>query len=151
MNKQSLTIEIPQGYEIDSFDKLSGKIMFKEKPRKVTDRVKTVADLLAEHGYTLQRFDELCKDLTIDERAYRILKMLAVSLNEGWTPDWNNYNEGKYYPYFEMGGSSGFLFHDYDCWTSHSSVGSRLCFKTSELAKYAGIQFTDVYKQFMSL
>jgi hypothetical protein len=84
-----------------------------------------------------------------DEIAYRILKMLAKSLNQGWVPDWSNHNEYKYYPYFELGGSSGFRFHGYGLWRSHSLVGSRLCFKTRELAEHAGKHFTDVYRKFM--
>lgn len=32
---------------------------------------------------------------------------------------------------------------------SASFVGSRLCFKSSELAEHAGKNFTSVYKQFM--
>ena len=66
-----------------------------------------------------------------------------------WTPDWSNYKEYKYYPWFEMRGSSGFRFHDYDGWHSRSHVGSRLCFISREAAEYIGQQFQDLYKQFM--
>jgi hypothetical protein len=151
MSTNTIQIPIPQGFQIDSFDKATGKLTFKEAPKEVTDRIKTVADVLADNGYTAEEFDRKCKELTSDEIAYCILKMLAKSLNEGWTPDWNDTNQAKYYAWFEMGGSSGFRFFGCAYWDSRSNVGSRLCFKSSKLAEYAGKTFTGVYKQFMSL
>jgi hypothetical protein len=115
------------------------------------ERIKTVADVLEEHGYSEEHFIETTKGLTGDETAYRIIKMLAKTLNEGWEPDWSNQNEYKYYPWFEMRGSSGFRFGVYADWFTHSLVGSRLCFKSRELAEYAGKQFVDVYRDFMTI
>jgi hypothetical protein len=146
---KTINIEIPEGYEVDSFDKQSGKLTFKEKPKKVTDRIKTVADILADNSITQAEFDKMCEGLEADEVAYRIVKLLARSLNEGWYPNWSDGNERKFIPYFYMGGSSGFRYHDCDAWASVSLVGSRLCFKSAELASYAGNQFTEVYKKFM--
>lgn len=145
---QTLKIEIPDGYEVD-LDKSAGEIRFKEKPKNVMERIKTVADVLSDNDLTEQDFEDLCEELDEDEKAYRLIKLLVKSLNEGWTPDWNNSSEYKYFPYFYMGGSSGFRFVDYDHWNSNSGVGSRLCFKSSELAKYAGTQFIDVYRKFI--
>lgn len=68
-----------------------------------------------------------------------------------WNPDWNNYNQWKYYPWFEMGGSSGFRFFGYAYWASHSYVGSRLCFISREVADYIGKQFTNMYKDYFTL
>ena len=87
--------------------------------------------------------------------AHAKLIIIAHALNRlgnngrQWKPDWNNYDQYKYYPWFEMGGSSGFRYLVYDGWFSLSLVGSRLCFKSRELAEYAGNQFTEIYKQFM--
>lgn len=147
---KSIKIEIPKGYELDTFDKASGEIKFKElKAKSVLERILTVEDVLADHGLTVEEFDEQCENLEEDEKAYRILKLLAKSLNQGWVPDWNNPSESKYYAWFEMRGSSGFRFGGYDLWLTYSYVGSRLCFKTRELAEHAGKHFTAVYKQFM--
>lgn len=146
---ETLKIQIPKGYEVESFDKNSGEIKFKERPKSVLERIKSVDDLLAENGLTKAQFDKRCESLSDDEKAFRILKMLAVTLNEGWTPDWSDSNQYKYYPWFEMGGSSGFRFDGSVRWVSGSDVGSRLCFKTRELAEHAGNNFTEVYKQFM--
>jgi hypothetical protein len=147
---ETLKIEIPTGFEIDSFDKKSGEIKFKAKPKNVMERIKTVADVLIENNVSPDDFDEECEGLTSDEKAYRILKLLAKSLNEGWVPDWNNSSEYKYVPWFYMdGGSSGFRFNVFVAWNSSSDVGSRLCFKSRELAEYAAKNFTEVYKRFM--
>lgn len=71
---------------------------------------------------------------------------------EKWTPDWNDDEQYKYWPWFWMddeGGSSGFRFDVYAYWDSYSTLGSRLCFISSEVAEYIGEQFIDLYKQFM--
>ena len=125
-------------------DLLGKKVFIK----KVKDRIKTVADVLEDNGFTQESFDESCKGLTVDEKAYRLSKLIGKSLNEGWEPNWDNSNETKYFPWFKLS-SSGFRFSDCGGWDAGSAVGSRLCFKSRELAIYAGETFTDVYKDFM--
>jgi hypothetical protein len=68
-----------------------------------------------------------------------------------WKPDWNNYSQDKWYPWFEMGGSAGFRFIGYDRWDSSSGVGSRLCFISQEVGTYVATQFIDLYKQYFIL
>lgn len=121
---------------------LFGKEIFQKKP---IERIKTVEDILGEYNISIEQFNLANKDLSKDEKAYKILKMLANILNEGWEPNWDNNNEYKYFPYFNMS-SSGFRVDGCDHWATFSSVCSRLCFKSSELAKYAGTQFEDIYK-----
>lgn len=86
------------------------------------------------------------------------LVIITEALNEGWKPDWKNSSEWKYYPWFRMSSGSGLACDDYACdysdsnvGYSHSSVGSRLCFKTSELAEYAGNQFKELYEDYFLL
>lgn len=91
--------------------------------------------------------------LTKDELAYMKLKIIVKALNEGWEPNWNNWDEYKYYPWFIMGecnGSpgSGFSYNDCVYGLTCSGVGSRLCFKSQELSDYAGEQFQELYKDF---
>ena len=78
------------------------------------------------------------------------LMVIAEALNEGWTPDWSNGEFDKWYPWFDMNDSSSagrFSFHGSDAQGSLSSVGSRLCFKSEELADYAGTQFLELYRE----
>jgi hypothetical protein len=74
-------------------------------------------------------------------------------VNEGkqWKPNWKDHSEYKYFAWFEMRGSSGFRFHVYVRWYSHSGVGSRLAFKNSDTATYIGKKFEKLFKDFMVL
>jgi hypothetical protein len=144
---KALKVEIPKGYEFESFDAKSSEIKLKTKPEGLPT---TVEDLLEENGIYRTDFDEQCANLTSDEKAYVILKLLAKTLNQGWVPNWSDSSEYKYVPWFDMrGGSSGFRFYVCDYWYSLSDVGSRLCFKTRELAEHAGKYFVDTYRDFM--
>ena len=70
--------------------------------------------------------------------------------NEEWIPNWEDYNEYKYQPYFVMDeGSSGFRFYDYGHRVTLSCVGSRLCFISRELGEYISTQFIDLYRDLM--
>jgi hypothetical protein len=80
----------------------------------------------------------------------RAANMIANKGKE-WAPNWEDYNEWKYCPWFEMGGSSGFRFDGYAYWRTRSLVGSRLCFISREVATYIGEQFEDLYKQYFTL
>lgn len=83
--------------------------------------------------------------------AHYKLVIIAQALNNGWEPNWNDWNEYKYYPWFEIKkGTSGFGFSGTHCayWRTGTAVGSRLCFKTRDLALYAGKQFEKLYKEY---
>lgn len=81
---------------------------------------------------------------------YKIIT-ITEALNEGWQPNWNNHDEFKYSPYFgvdasvEQPSGFGFSFSIYVIWLTATAVGSRLCFKSSELCLYAIEQFKELY------
>lgn len=115
------------------------------------------------------------RDLT----AFLKLRIITAALNQGWAPDWTNSDEWKYYPWFclytedeyndldaddkerccrvvgrsnSYAGASGGLVYAYAFnASSYSSTGygSRLAFKTRELALYAGKQFVDLWCDFV--
>jgi hypothetical protein len=121
----------------------------KETKTEITERIKTFEDACEHQGVNVDEFYSGCKNLTIDEIAYKKLKIIAKALNENKEPDWNNSNEGKYYPYFDMRSTSGFGFSGAHCgdWRAYTYCGSRLSFRSSKLAEYAGSQFTSIYKE----
>ncbi len=82
--------------------------------------------------------------------AHAKLIIIAKAINGNWIPDWENGEWDKYYPWFEMGSSSGvgFACHGCDHRGTFSDVGSRLCFESAEKAKYAGTQFLELYKEY---
>lgn len=112
-----------------------------------------------------------------DSIAYLKLRIITAALNEGWEPQFTE-DECRYYPWFEFFtqselnamsddekgrvvgrashnsyASGGLVFASANNASSISngSVGSRLAFKTRELAEYAGRQFVELYADFMLL
>ena len=107
--------------------------------------------------------------------AYMRLSIIAAALNEGWEPKFEK-GEYRYFPWFYLytkdqydelddeekgrcvlrSGSStysslGFVDcnANFDASYSYTSFGSRLAFRTRELAAYAGRQFTEEWADFM--
>lgn len=122
----------------------------------IMDRVKTLSDALKIHGKPSKDIQWLLDYNGKDEVVRAAQKWLQATiickvLNEGWKPNWKDTNEYKYYPWFYMDKAGvGFSYYGCDYGHSSSAVGSRLCFKSSELAEYAGKQFLDIYKGFMT-
>jgi len=124
----------------------------------ITDRVKTFEDACEVLGINDEKssgdvnihIHDISKDAKSIE-AYCKLIIIARALNEGWTPDWNDTNQYKWFPWFKM--KAGFGFSHSGCvrWPANTNVGSRLCFKTEALAEYAGKQFESIYNDFLSL
>lgn len=113
---------------------------------KIQDRVKTFEDACLVVGISpiANRFTDT--NLLPHEIAARKVETIVEALNEGWQPNMSDMTEKKYYPWFDRSSGSGFSYYGYDCDDSGSGVGSRQYLKSSELAIYAGKQFTDIYK-----
>ena len=132
---------------------LFGKETFSQK---ITDRVKTFVDALARDGdqdeTTLEFINSTVKhpDL-VSTQAYMKLVVIARVLNEGWTPDWADSDQYKYQPWFKHKSGFGLACDGYAYWSTLTTVGSRLCFKTSDLATYAATQFADIYNDFLTI
>lgn len=113
--------------------------------------------------------------MTEDFIAYLKLRIIVAALNEGWEPKFTE-DEYRYFPWFyfytkeeydklddeEKGRCvlrSGSVTHSFggfvlcsahhDASHSSASYGSRLAFRTRELAAYAGRQFTEEWADFM--
>jgi hypothetical protein len=122
---------------------------------KITDRIKTFEDALeifppSPNIALLLDYDGLDPDMIA---ALNFVKAIIITraLNEGWEPDWNNSNQSKWYPWFYMN-PPVFRFYYSRCGITVTSTagGSRLCFKTSELAEYAAKQFLSIYKKLLT-
>ena len=152
--------------------------------RPVMERVKTFDDACHELGEThplvqaLNLFEKNMGENTNsipDVVAYLRLRIVVAALNEGWTPDWNDKQQRKWYPWFYIyseeeynnlseedkcrvvGRASSFANAVGGLVFSSSSVvstdsftfyGSRLAFKSKELAKYCGEQFGELWAMF---
>ena len=116
----------------------------------VIDRIKTFGDACCELAIDEAKFNKARELVMKHEMAFAKLAIIVKALNEGWVPNWNNTNEYKYIPYFKML-PFGFVGARYASWATFSGVGSRLCYRTKELAEYAGKQFEQLYKEMMEL
>jgi hypothetical protein len=134
---------------IDTAQSLKNQIQENLKSDKpVTERIKTFEDACNETGINPLLFlDSSC---TPDELAYRKLKVIAKALNKGVELTFANSDQKKWYPWFEYKGS-GFRFYGayYGYTISNTAGGSRLCYASEELARYAGTQFIDLYNQLL--
>lgn len=83
---------------------------------------------------------------------YKLI-VIAEALNEGWKPNWQDSDEYKYYPWFDMSNPAGVGCSHTGNTASYTSAsfGSRLCLKNRELAIYFGQTFTDLFNDSLLL
>lgn len=135
----------------------------------IRERIKTLDDAVAYLGKDnpFVKVYNATKGKDIDILAYTKLRIIAAALNEepeGWRPRYQdkNGNGGDYrwYPYFRavffggsanIGGYAGLAFADANAGFSHANAphGSRLCYKSEELAEYSGQQFKDIWEDYL--
>ena len=116
-----------------------------------------------------------CGGLSDDILAYMKLRIIAAALNEGWEPQFTE-DEWRYFPWFVLytqkeidemdeeqksrvvfrssysaNASGGVAYANtfYDSSDTYANIGSRLAFKSSELAKYAGEQFVEIWADYV--
>lgn len=124
---------------------------------KITDKIKSFEDACKHLGLNpndLPVVDMLPEKDRKSIIAYYKLTIITRALNEGWEPDFSNWNEYKYYNWFYVEEnkdqrSSGFRYYGTCYADTYASVGSRLCFKNRELAKYATEQFKELYREYL--
>lgn len=149
-----------------------------ERVKTFEDAVKVLGDNNASVNQYLfvangPEMDETGKDLL----AYLKLRIIAEALNEGWKPKFDG-EERRWYPYFYIytkeeydrldeddkkdcrvvGRSGNFAFvyggvayaSALYAWSrSLTTYGSRLAFRTEELAEYCGKQFIDLWIEYL--
>lgn len=70
-------------------------------------------------------------------------------LNDGWRPNWSDYNEAKYELYWDLSGG-GFRLNFVRSRYSGSNVGSRLVFKTKTIGEHAAKYFENLFKDWVT-
>lgn len=83
---------------------------------------------------------------------YKLI-VIAEALNEGWKPNWQDSDEYKYYPWFDMSNPAGVGYSNAlnAASITYANFGSRLCLKNRELAIYFGQTFTDLFNDSLLL
>ena len=118
----------------------------------------------------IKSFEDACKALNIDATAlpevsalpekhqkaliahYKLVT-IAQAANDGWEPDWTNWNEGKYYPWFKIvkqedNTGFGLSYYGNDSTYTHTAIGSRLCVGSAEAAKEVFEANQDLYEEY---
>ena len=113
---------------------LFGKEIFAQD---IKDKVKTFDDAVAILGNDNQAVIDYYaiadKTCTEDILAFAKLRVIAEALNEGWKPKFD--------------GGVAYVNADHGSSYTGSVFGSRLAFKTRELAEYCGKQFIDIWEK----
>jgi len=107
-------------------------------------QIKTYEDALK----VLGKEDFSHENLYPREIARRKLEIIIEALNEGWKPDWEDYSQLKWYPYF-IGSYAGLWYSCsyYSPSYADTYFGVRLCCRSEEIANYVGTQFYNLYKE----
>lgn len=114
----------------------------------IKEKIKTFEDAMEATGRKQMPDFSFCpQDMRKHFEALFKMYVIVEALNEGWIPDWSNYDERKFYPWFYMSPSS-FAFHDssFGHEGAGAGSGSRLKLRTVGLAKYCAEQFLDIWK-----
>lgn len=74
----------------------------------------------------------------------------AWNKEDGFVPDFSDWNQNKWYPWFKYDKDAAGFVCAYAISTpsyANATIGSRLCFKTEERAAQFGKQFTNLYNK----
>ena len=74
----------------------------------------------------------------------------AWNKEDGFVPDFSDWNQGKWFPWFKYDEDAAGFVYAYTCRTptaAGANFGSRLCFKSSARAAQFGNQFADPYNK----
>lgn len=150
----------------------------KERIKTFEDAVNAIGEdhpLVAQYKTINSAFKEADNNLHLF--AYTRLAIIAEALNEGWRPEYTE-DEYRYYPWFGLytqeeyddmddedkercrfvgrsingaSASGGLVYADASSGSAHSStgIGSRLAFKSRELAIYCGKQFIEIWINYL--
>lgn len=175
MNSKKIEIEVPNGKKPEWVNGVM--TLVDEKPKNVMERIKTFEDACNELSIDYNEWMQDKKELGLeaDVIAYLKLRIIAAALNEGWKPQFTT-DEYRYFPWFclytqseidEMNeedktrvvyrssvnafayGGVAYANTYYGSSDTSTSIGSRLAFKTRELAEYAGRQFVEIWADYV--
>jgi|GEM_PF-4554663 len=150
----TLKIEIPEGFEIENFDKQTGTVSLKPKLKPLIERIKTFEDVCEEMGKDVNDYRINIID-PIEDRAIvamRKLWLIYELFQDGVELDPHDTNQKKWYPWFDLKVSaanpSGFRFidSDYTYTASRSVIGPLLWLPDEKTANYVGKTFEAEFK-----
>lgn len=120
------------------------------------EQIKTFEDACKALGYdaSIPTFNNAPEKHRKALLAHYKLIIIAEAINNGWQPDWGNDDERKWELWPDVikddSKPSGFGLSYDDCadWDADTRVGSRLCFKSREAAKYCFETFRPLWEDY---
>ena len=141
VNGQKVTIELTQE-QLNEIQKQTCKRLDYKQVTSVKLACKVTGD-------NYEELMEACCGLPKDEAAFKQLKVVRKAINPiGYKANWNNSNEYKHFPYFNMEG--GFSYFNTYYWGTGTNVPSALSSIDSDRAKHFGTTFTDLFKDLIT-
>lgn len=150
---KKVEIEIPDGKTLELRD--GAYVIIDEDIKSFEDAY----NKLGKDNPLIKEFDHMMEYVDLFDKssiAYCKLKIITSVLNDGWVPSYED-EEYRFYPWFRVlvrsyADSGVSVAHAFSAASSsNTNIGSRLAFKTEELAEYAGKQFEEIYKDFLLL
>lgn len=126
-------------------------------PKNLTPKIK--ADIIFRAACKIQRIDPKILPLQkgiltrfgVGNIAQYKLEIIVAAVVGKWKQNWDGWEEKKWFPYYWMNKPGfRFLVTGYVNAFSSTAGGSRLCFKTSEQARWIGIDCIWLYKELMN-
>ncbi len=123
----------------------------------------TETQLLNRLWRRVKNYSGLCKEFEIKELkekdflflpkeqrskalAFHQIKTLEKIFNGDWIPNWSNYSEYKWYPYFNVNSSGGLVFFGSGIYGA--GFDERVGFyKSEEISDFIGTHFVDIYEK----
>ena len=117
------------------------------------EKVKNFAEALQATGRPeLPKFEDIPEDLRIFFQSVYKVVVINEALNNSKRFNIYDSNVNRYYPWFlcrNSPSSFGFDATDCDNTNAYAGGGSRLCLENRDLARYAGMQFKDEYREML--
>lgn len=149
---KKIEIEIPDGKRAEW---VNGVLtLVDDTPKEPNEVIKNYTDACKYLGLTEKHFiDRHIYALNLEaidalDKLFLIAK--AWNKEDGFVPDFSDWNQAKWYPWFKYDkDAAGFVCAGTSHTPSdaHASIGPRLCFKTSERAAQFGKQFSELYNK----
>lgn len=149
-----LKIEIPEGFEVESFDQTTGTVKFKQKSLPLIGRVNTFEAVCHAKGVNPKDY-ELTSDIPrirARQGLDRVLLICELFQQEAEELDPNNTDQKKWSPWFDLRVSdtnpSGFRFFvsnfTFSC--TYSVISPLLWLPSEEVSNYVGKTFEAEFR-----
>jgi len=125
-----------------------------EMPEDLFSKIKNYSDVCRElniREYTENDFCFLPYEQRKKQLAFSKLQNIAKLFNQGWKEDWKNFNQYKYYPYFQTNVACGLVGDG--CGADHaysSSCSPVVYYKDKKTSDFCGNLFIDIYSDFLN-